>query len=223
MCPYYDIPTKNRIPVFPIMQLLDQPATSLHSALTELDLTDEHLMRRIAERDEAALGALYDRYAGTLKALIMRVLHNDADSDDMVQEIFVEIWNRAESYDASKGKPLGWCVTLARRRAIDRLRKRDARSRAEERLTLEVSSQPDRWIADVSEELELSDVRQTLQKVMETLPAAQKQAVELAFYKGMSQREIAAHTGIPLGTIKTRLELALKKISAALQGVENYL
>ena len=129
----------------------------------------------------------------------------------------MEVWNRSASFDPQKGRPLGWLITLSRRRAIDRLRKREAYQRAEERLKVEVEQQPDAWTVHPEDELIHGDLREVLQRILETLPPAQKQAIELAFYKGMSQREIATHTGIPLGTIKTRLELGLKKISVALE------
>jgi RNA polymerase sigma-70 factor (ECF subfamily) len=192
-------------------------------AVSPLDLTDEHLMQQIQQRDSSALGFLHDRYASMLKALIMKVLHNEAESDDMLQEIFVEIWDRASSYSPDKGKALGWIITLSRRRAIDRLRKREAYCRAEERLAEETKRHPQDWIAHVEEDIAHSEMREHLARVLCGLPEAQRQAIELAYYKGMSQREIAAHTGIPLGTIKTRLELGLKKITEALKGFEDLL
>ena len=191
--------------------------------VSPLDLTDEHLMQRIQSRESEALGYLHDRYASMLKALIMKVLHNEAESDDMLQEIFVEIWDRASSYSPEKGKALGWIITLSRRRAIDRLRKREAYCRAEERLAEETKRHPNDWVAHVEEDIAHAEMREHLQRVLAGLPDAQRQAIELAYYKGMSQREIAAHTGIPLGTIKTRLELGLKKISEALKGFEDLL
>jgi RNA polymerase sigma-70 factor (ECF subfamily) len=113
-------------------------------------------------------------------------------------------------------------VTLTRRRSIDRLRKRQSYARAEERLQLETEQQPDAWVHNtVDVDLEMSDMRQVLEKIISGLPPAQQQAIELAFFKGMSQREIAAHTNIPLGTIKTRLELGLKKIADGLRGLKN--
>src|SRR5215210_149258 len=183
-----------------------------------LDLTDEMLMSAIQQGKQEALGILYDRYSGMLMALIMRVLHNQIESEDVLQEVFMELWNRADNFSAQKGKPFGWMVTLTRRRAIDRLRKRQAYVRAEERLQKETESQPDAWVDnEIESDIISADVRRLLARVLESLPPAQKDAVELAYYKGMSQREIAAHTGIPLGTIKTRLELGLKKISEALK------
>jgi RNA polymerase sigma-70 factor (ECF subfamily) len=188
-----------------------------------LDITDEQVMEMIQHREESAIGILHDRYASTLKALIMRVLHNDAESDDMLQEIFMEIWDRAGSYDAAKGKALGWIITLTRRRSIDRLRKREAYGRMEERLLEESQRRPQDAVAFVEEEVAHAEMREHLNRVLATLPPAQREVIEHAFYKGMSQREIAAKTGIPLGTIKTRIELAMKKITEALRGMEDLL
>jgi RNA polymerase sigma-70 factor, ECF subfamily len=188
----------------------------------ELTPSDEALMLAIQQRDSGALGSLYDRYSGVLKALIMRIIHNETESEDLLQEIFMEIWNHAHNFSSQKGKPLGWMVTLTRRRSIDRLRKRQAYSRAEERLQHETEQQPEAWVHNVTEEdIVMSDTREILRQVISKLPPAQQQAIELAFFKGMSQREIAAHTNIPLGTIKTRLELGLKKISEALKDFQN--
>ena len=206
--------------------LLDVPETVVPVAkaqVSRLDLTDEHLMEQIQAQNPDALGELHDRYAPMIKALVMKVLHNDAESDDMVQEIYMEIWNRAGSYDQAKGKALGWIITLSRRRAIDRLRKREAYCRAEERLVEHSKQTPSEGVLHVEEDLAHAEMREHLQRVLVTLPPAQKQVIELAFYRGMSQREIAAHTGIPLGTVKTRLELGLKKVAEALKGFEDLL
>jgi RNA polymerase sigma-70 factor (ECF subfamily) len=188
-----------------------------------LDITDEELMRQVQQQNPKALGLLHDRYSGLMKGLIMKVLHNDAESDDLLQEIFIEIWNRANSYSQDKGKPLGWIITLSRRRAIDRLRKRDTYNRVEDRFAEETKNRPHDWFAHVEEDVAQSEMRSFLQRALSSLPDAQRQAIELAYFKGMSQREIAAHTGTPLGTIKTRLELALKKLSDGLHGLEDLL
>jgi RNA polymerase sigma-70 factor, ECF subfamily len=189
---------------------------------TVADPTDEALMKGIQERNPEALSALYDRYSGILKALIMRIIHNDSEADDLLQEIYMEIWNQAHNFSAQKGKPLGWMVTLTRRRSIDRLRKRQAYARVEEKLQQQTEQQPEAWVQNVTEEdIVISDTRKVLMAVIKNLPPAQQQAIDLAFFKGMSQREIAAHTNIPLGTIKTRLELGLKKISEGLKGLKD--
>ncbi len=204
-----------------IAQLIPMDAKTTPTA-EQPSVVDEALMARIQERDPAALEELYDRYSGILKSLIMGVIHNDAEADDLLQEIFMEIWNQAAHYSAQKGKPLGWIVTLTRRRSIDRLRKKQAYARAEERLQNETEQQPEAWVHNSTEDdIEISDTRRLILGILKNLPPAQRDAIDLAFYHGMSQREIAAKTGIPLGTIKTRLELGLKKISEALRGMKD--
>jgi RNA polymerase sigma-70 factor (ECF subfamily) len=186
--------------------------------------TDLELMSAIQAEDPEALSLLYDRYNGILKALILRVIHNDAEADDLLQEIFMEIWNQAKNFSSQKGKPLGWMVTLARRRAIDGLRKKQAYARAGERLQSETEQQPDAWVHNATEtEINLGDTRKLIRQVIDSLPPAQQEAVELAFFRGMSQREIAAKTNTPLGTVKTRLELGLKKIYDGLKELKDEL
>ena len=201
----------------PLINMLYEIDTHQMAAFTiELEVTDEQLMARIRGGDEAALSALVHRHQGILRTVISRVIHNDADVDDLVQEVMIEIWNRCQSYDEAKGKVLGWLVTMARRRAIDRVRRRQAYDRAEERLRLHVESSgqaTDAAGADV--EVMDSDRAKVLNELMDTLPEAQREAIQLAYYSGLSQREIAAKTGIPLGTIKTRLELAVRKLRAS--------
>ena len=117
-----------------------------------------------------------------------------------------------------------WMVTLARRRAIDGLRKKQAYARAEERLQNETEQQPDAWVHNATEEeIVLGDTRVLIRKVISSLPPAQQQAIDLAFFRGMSQREIAAKTNTPLGTVKTRLELGLKKIYDGLKDLKDEL
>ena len=193
-------------------------------ALAPGEASDIDLMRSIQAGDSEALSQLYDRYSGILKALILRVIHNEAEADDLLQEIFMEIWNHAKNFSAQKGKPLGWMVTLARRRAIDGLRKKQAYARAGERLQAETEQQPEAWVHNsTAEEIDFADTRVLVRQVISSLPPAQQQAIELAFFRGMSQREIAADTNTPLGTVKTRLELGLKKIYDGLKEVKHEL
>jgi len=186
--------------------------------------SDVDLMLGIQSGDEDALSQLYDRYNGIVKALILRIIHNDTEADDLLQEVFMEIWNQAKNFSAEKGKPLGWMVTLTRRRAIDALRKKQAYARAEERFQAEPEQQPLAWVQNVTEnEIQAGDTRVLMAKVISSLPEAQQQVIELAFFQGMSQREIASHTNIPLGTVKTRLELGLKKIYDGLKELKDEL
>ena len=136
--------------------------------------------------------------------------------DDQLQEVFLEVWRQAAHYDEEKGKALGWIVTLARRRAIDTLRKKQTYFRAQERLRKEPEPAP---YQGADEEAAASDTAKIFTRVIATLPVPQREALNFAFYRGLSQREIAAKTGIPLGTIKTRLELALRKVRTAIDAL----
>src|SRR5437763_855660 len=135
--------------------------------------SDLDLMRGLQAEDAEALSQLYDRYSGILKALILRVLHNETEADDLLQEIFMEIWNQAKNFSPQKGKPLGWMVTLTRRRAIDALRKKQAYSRAEERLRAETEQQPLAWVENVTDkEIRAGDTRALMAKVINSLHEA---------------------------------------------------
>jgi RNA polymerase sigma-70 factor (ECF subfamily) len=180
--------------------------------------TDEILMAAVQQERTEGLNELYRRHSPTIRAVIARVLHNEQSVEDLLQEVFLEVWRLANRYSSEKGKALGWIITLSRRRAIDRLRREQAYSRVEERYQKETEQQPEAWTqVQGSEDVESADLRRVLAGIIQTLPEAQRLAVEMAFYKGMSQREISNQTGIALGTIKTRLELALKKISFKLR------
>src|SRR5437868_12320332 len=134
--------------------------------------SDLELMEGIQREDSEALSQLYDRYNGILKALVLRVIHNEAEADDLLQEIFMEIWNHAKNFSAQKGKPLGWIVTLTRRRSIDALRKKQAYARAEERLKAEPERQPLAWVQNTTaEEIASGDTRALMAKVISSLPA----------------------------------------------------
>lgn len=183
------------------------------------EVTNEYLMAQIKKGDDGALEQLYHRHASMLRSVIARIMNNESDIDDLVQEVFLELWNRAESYSEEKGKALGWMITLARRRAIDKLRKRQAYFRAEERLRLEPTVSLHH---SVDEEANAGELTGIFQRLFSQLPEPQRQALHLSYYCGLSQREIAAKTGIPLGTVKTRLELALRKVRSAVMALGDF-
>ena len=178
---------------------------------------DEALMKDISRRRQDALAELYGRHSKRLRATIDGVVHEQAEADDVLQEIFLQVWEEASRYSPKAGKPLGWMVTIARRRAIDRLRRRQAYSRARERYEKRVMQDSQSPRRDAAEGFILNDLRHFLKKSIRALPQFQREAVELAFFKGLSHREIAAATHAPLGTVKTRLELALQKLTHALR------
>jgi RNA polymerase sigma-70 factor (ECF subfamily) len=194
----------------------DQQSLSIRPTIAAGEQTDEMLMARIQERDDKAIAILYRRHTPLLRAVIGRILNNDSDVDDLLQVVFLEVWRQAAHYDVAKGKALGWIVTLARRRAIDKVRTMQTYSRAQERLREEPEPAPH---LGADEEAAASDTSKIFSRVIATLPVAQREALDLAFYRGLSHREIAAQTGIPLGTIKTRLELALRKVRTAIVAI----
>jgi RNA polymerase sigma-70 factor, ECF subfamily len=175
---------------------------------------DEMLMQEITQRRQQALKELYSRYARSLRALIGSVVHEESEADDVLQESFLQIWREAHHYSPKAGKPLGWVITIARRRAIDRVRRRDSYRRAKQRFEDEIKPAAQAIRSHGTEsEVAQSDLRSFLGRQMETLPPVQREAVELAYFSGMSQREIAATTNTPLGTVKTRLQLGLRKLT----------
>jgi RNA polymerase sigma-70 factor, ECF subfamily len=180
--------------------------------------SDEQLMEMICGGNSEGLRCLHERYALVFKSIVRRIVQDESEAEDVAQEALIEIWNRAGSYDPAKGRPLSWISTLIRRRSIDRLRRRLAYQRLGDRLTVELRTHESGWKTHVEEDFARKEMQQQLKRVLATLPEMQRQAVELTYYQGLSQREIAQRTGIPLGTIKTRLELGMKKAANALSG-----
>ena len=174
-------------------------------------------MKAVSHRRHDALAELFDRHGKRLRATIDGVVHEEAEADDVLQEIFIQIWEEAARYSPKAGKPLGWMVTIARRRAIDRLRRRQAYSRVRERYQKRVTYDASDSPRQADQVFVLNDLRHFLRECMRVLPRLQREALELAFFKGLSHREIAAVTHAPLGTVKTRLELGLQKLTHALR------
>ncbi len=196
----------------------DLPA-SLPVALA--DESDAALVGQMAAGDAQALAVLYDRHASLLLGLARRILQDPADAEEVLQETFLQAWNQAGRYDQARSSVSTWLVLIARSRAIDRLRTRQVVDRtlaALEQEPLPDTSSP--GIASVlSQEREVR-IRHELSK----LPPEQTEVLHLAFYRGLSQSQIAAQTGIPLGTVKTRTLLALRKLRQALQSeIEEWL
>jgi RNA polymerase sigma-70 factor (ECF subfamily) len=172
---------------------------------------DEDLMAAIQQRDASALETLMHRYRRLLKSAIQRTVNDDAGAEDVVQECFCELWRQADHYSPAKGRPLAWIMTLGKRRAIDHLRRNMSYCRAKDRME-ESIQQTDTFTQDSAADCEQADMGRVLNEHLTLLPDAQKQVIELAFLKGMSQREVAEATQTPLGTVKTRMELGLKKL-----------
>ncbi|HSJ04790.1 MAG TPA: sigma-70 family RNA polymerase sigma factor [Verrucomicrobium sp.] len=187
--------------------------TTLSENLSQL--SDEELMGKIVEgQSQKALEELYRRHRGVLRGVITRVLGVDADADDVLQDVFIQVWKHASTFSSHKGKLLGWLITIARRRALDRVRQLSAYQRATNRYELAFRPEVHRLEATsvVDQEVRHNELQSMLDRLIQELPKEQGVAVRLTFFKGLSQREIAARLSLPLGTVKTRIELAVRKL-----------
>jgi|SRR5262245_14509480 len=162
------------------------------------------LIQRIAARDAGAAGELYDRHSRLLFSLVLHILRDRSEAEEILQEVFVAVWTRAETYDAALGSPAGWLVGIARHRAIDRLR---ATARRPE--TVEV--QP--WLPDTSDDPETSaafcERRDAIAHALDTLPRDQRELIEQAYFLGLTQSELSERHQLPLGTVKTKMRSGL--------------
>lgn len=175
---------------------------------------DLAVVRRLASGDAEALGALYDRFAPMLLAVARRILGAGGEAEEVLQETFLQAWNQAERYDPARSSVSTWLVLIARSRALDRFRSRDARGRAADAAAF----QPAPETSGGAEESVLhQERRKRVREVLQSLPAEQREVLELAFFEGLSQTEIATRTGAPLGTVKTRALLGMKKVRHALR------
>ncbi|HYL05895.1 MAG TPA: sigma-70 family RNA polymerase sigma factor [Thermoanaerobaculia bacterium] len=182
-------------------------------------LSDAALLRQVAERQPDALARLYDRFAPTLLALARRILDNHADAEEVLQEVFVQVWNRGERYDPARSSVSTWLVLITRSRAIDRLRSRKVVERTHEAGAQAVPAAGGEAYAspEAVENVFIQERHERVRREMAALPAEQQQVLEMAFYQGLTQSEIAAKAGLPLGTVKTRTLLAMKKLRQALR------
>ena len=175
--------------------------------------SDLDLLERIRASDASALDALYARYASPVYSLVWKILQNAEESEDVALDVFWQIWRQADRYDPSRGAPPAWIFTVARSRAIDRLR---ARQRREDR-TISFDD-PSAKLDPLDEEAgpdQVASFRQTrdaVREAMQTLPPSQREAVELAFFKGLTHVEIATKLRQPLGTVKTRIRQGLIRL-----------
>ena len=167
------------------------------------------LLGRIAVRDEGSFAQLYDLLSARVFGLFLRVLVNRAQCEEVLQEVFLEIWQSAASFAPNKGQGRTWVMTIAHRRAVDRVRSAQSSADRDERAGLrELHSPP----AAVDEQVELRIESRRVARALDALPDAQREALTLAYFGGYSQSEIAVLTGAPLGTIKTRMRDGLSRL-----------
>jgi RNA polymerase sigma-70 factor (ECF subfamily) len=181
---------------------------------------DRNLVARAAGGDERAVATLYDRYGGVLYAVAYRIVGQRADAEEVVIEAFTQAWREARRFEDSRGSVAGWLTVIARSRALDLVR---ARSRRERITASAAAARPDIPLAmgrsgrDPSASYDHAERRRQVQIALDTLSAPQRQAIELAYFEGLSQSEIAERLQEPLGTIKTRVRLGMQKLRDCLR------
>jgi RNA polymerase sigma-70 factor (ECF subfamily) len=181
------------------------------------DLADAELLRRIAAGDRAAFGQLYDRFSRPLYATAVRIVQDASDAQDIVHDAFVVVWEKANTFETQRGTAFSWLVTLVRNRAIDRVR---SRRRRQELLSTSVptdlgyddATQP----RPADDQAAAGDDARTVRAAVATLAPEQQKALELAFFSGLTQEEIARSLGEPLGTVKARIRRGLMKLRDSL-------
>ncbi|HET6577428.1 MAG TPA: sigma-70 family RNA polymerase sigma factor [Gemmatimonadales bacterium] len=181
---------------------------------------DSALIARAAEGDERAIGPLYERYGGVLYAVAYRIVGQRADAEEVVVEAFAQAWREAARFEAGRGSVAGWLTTIARSRALDLVR---ARSRRDRITASAAADRPERSPAmgefplDPAGALDLDERARQVRRALESLSPPQRQVIELAYFEGLSQSEIAERLQEPLGTVKTRVRLGMQKLRESLR------
>ena len=182
------------------------PAVGRQESEAAREPSDEQVLEAVGRGDDDALGVLYDRFGRLAFRLAFRILRDRALAEDAVQEAFLAVWRSADAYKRERAKPSTWLLTVVHRRAVDIVRREQSR-RGE---PLEVAPEPSAGPAD--EDVVLRDRRAAVQAALTELPGEQRQAIELAYYGGLTQSELAERLGVPLGTVKSRMFAGLGRL-----------
>ena len=183
----------------------------------------ENLVRRAATGDTDAFAALFDRHSPGALGLLLKMLGSRSEAEEVLQEVFLQVWRRAGDYDPERASVRGWVLLLARSRALDRIRSRRSRVRREQEAQEQAAPMQDRRVGVAVEEpvgtrrLEAEERSREVFGALRRLPADQRRALELAFFEGLSHSQIADRTDTPLGTVKSRVLLGMKKLRLSLQ------
>jgi RNA polymerase sigma-70 factor (ECF subfamily) len=175
---------------------------------------DIHLMGRTAAGDREAFARLFDRHSPVVLGLLMRILGSRSEAEEVLQEVFLQVWKQAGRYEAGRSTPRGWMLVLARSRALDSVRSREARQRRE----IEVSADSPRHTSQAvgTQGLEEKERQEQVSSALDLLPPDQRRCIELAFFEGLTQSQIANRLEAPLGTVKSRIHLGMHKLRQAL-------
>ena len=183
-----------------------------------VETSDTELVHRVSLGDTAALEALYNRYARVVYSFAMRIVGDPMLAEEVLQEVFVRTWRQADRFQRSRGNFGSWLLSITHNLAIDEIRKRQRRPQKSD--SVDVSDALFGLVdeaTNVEEAAQAGALRVRVKTALLVLPEAQREAIELAFFSGMSQREISSHLDVPLGTIKTRMRLGLKKLRQELE------
>ncbi|MBX3735207.1 MAG: sigma-70 family RNA polymerase sigma factor [Candidatus Didemnitutus sp.] len=177
------------------------------------DPAEEHrrLAAALARGDKEALARLYDLLAKPLYSLALRITNDTAEAQDIIQDVFLQLWNKAVDYEPSRGSYFSWAATLTRNRALDRIRMRTRRAEIVQESAAEILPSGDNDL-DSSDSLWLREKASAVRAALTALPSEQKDAIELAFFRGLTQQQIAEHLGEPLGTVKARIRRGLLRL-----------
>lgn len=185
--------------------------------LTDDQTADIAMLRRVGRRDVAAFQELFRKFSGLLYSTIQRVLNDHQDTEDIMQEVLVQIWQKAHLYEEAKGKPLTWILTMARNRAIDRIRSKQRRSRLNHDFEHETRPLQPEFDEDTSDVVISGERDRTLQNAVMELSPEQRKAIQLAYFNGLTQSEIAERLHEPLGTVKARIRRGVQRLEQTLR------
>ncbi len=181
-------------------------------------MTDQQLVRQVAGRDPRALEQLYDRYSRPVYSLLLRMTHEPAAAEDLLQEVFLRLWRYAPGYDAARGSFSNWILTVARNLVLDQMRSKAEKQRRREQM-VDMLPAGDSVLPRSEERIDQRRQLERVRAVISGLPAGQQQALKLAYFGGLSQSEIAETMNEPLGTVKTWVRSALLRLREELEAV----
>lgn len=174
---------------------------------------DAELVRAIAQGDEQAFASLYHQYKSTLFGSLLRILNNNAEAEDVLQEVFAHVWQHASDFDETRGRVFTWLVVIAHSRAIDRVRANEARNRR----AIRVLREPVTDMADANDDAARAEEREIVLRALGDIPEEQRRVLLLSYFEGLTQLEIAERLKEPLGTIKTRTRTGLRRLGELLR------
>ena len=194
-----------------------QPTATGRARISEDAVLDAAIVERMASGDESALGTLYDRWVDAVTALVVRIVRDEAEAEEVVEAVFWQAWQQAGRYTSDRGAPGAWLLAMARSKSLDRLR--SMRRRREEQPADESIFDNQPAIGDPLSALTASERASRVVAALHELPDEQREVLELAYFEGLSQTEISERLSLPLGTVKTRARLALRKMRDRLESL----